>query len=453
MAKAPAFQLYTKDFLASESIALMEAEEIGWYILLLCHAWNSEPVGTLPNDDEKLRRLARADKTSWTSNKDKVLVNFPVEGDRRVNARLIQQFKEAEEYKNMLRDRGTAGATARWGKKTDQDGPSMLKHSLSNAQAVLGDGPASASSTETEADYSEEHKLTSQSTDQKTDSVDRSNGSQPQSQPESAKSAPPIQSTPPSQKDPLADLFQLGVCSLDGKANQENPLEWQKRMFNTWHVCRMTSHETEQRELVETKDFEKLSSAKYQEAAGFPPISRGEIEMCMRWALTTSKYWKSAGVLKGTDGFVKAFANIRRQCRRYYAQMSQKKRSKNALIDMVMNEAPAPYVSKKDQPDPTWEAAIKEMREEGKKMIAEQEQKKAAEVTKEAYAELAKVKAERAAAGNPLRVTEYKDEIDRLRRNAMAQKGYTAEEIARSLGATKVPPPVREVEMANVSDL
>ena len=39
MAKAPAFQLYTKDFLASESIALMEAEEIGWYILLLFHAW------------------------------------------------------------------------------------------------------------------------------------------------------------------------------------------------------------------------------------------------------------------------------------------------------------------------------------------------------------------------------------------------------------------------------
>ena len=63
--KFPSFQLYASDFTGSPTIAAMDSEQIGWYIMLLCYAWESDPCGTLPADLEIVRRLARADKESW----------------------------------------------------------------------------------------------------------------------------------------------------------------------------------------------------------------------------------------------------------------------------------------------------------------------------------------------------------------------------------------------------
>jgi hypothetical protein len=38
------FQFYVKDWLSSESVVVMTAEQRGWYIQLLCHAWNGVPT-------------------------------------------------------------------------------------------------------------------------------------------------------------------------------------------------------------------------------------------------------------------------------------------------------------------------------------------------------------------------------------------------------------------------
>ena len=51
--KAPAFQLYTDDFLAGT--LEMSQEEVGQYIRLLCHQWNR---GSIPVETEKQQRLA-----------------------------------------------------------------------------------------------------------------------------------------------------------------------------------------------------------------------------------------------------------------------------------------------------------------------------------------------------------------------------------------------------------
>lgn len=54
MNKPPAFQFYADDFVAGTSV--LSTEEIGAYILLLCHQWNA---GSIPNDDNLIRRIAK----------------------------------------------------------------------------------------------------------------------------------------------------------------------------------------------------------------------------------------------------------------------------------------------------------------------------------------------------------------------------------------------------------
>ncbi len=54
MRKPPAFQFYADDFIAGT--AILSTEEVGAYILLLCHQWN---CGSLPDNDILIRRIAR----------------------------------------------------------------------------------------------------------------------------------------------------------------------------------------------------------------------------------------------------------------------------------------------------------------------------------------------------------------------------------------------------------
>jgi len=55
VSKAPAFQFYPQDYLASARVAEMTLEEEGVYIRLLCYCWAS---GSIPKDPERCARLA-----------------------------------------------------------------------------------------------------------------------------------------------------------------------------------------------------------------------------------------------------------------------------------------------------------------------------------------------------------------------------------------------------------
>lgn len=121
--KYPAYQHYAKDFLSGT--ADMTCAEVGAYIRVLDQAWDSDPVGTLPDDDAKLRRLAGADPDEWKSIKTAVLAKFYKDDKfpgRLVNKRLRAYYIELEEHHEERTERAKRGAAARWGKKPPEPG-------------------------------------------------------------------------------------------------------------------------------------------------------------------------------------------------------------------------------------------------------------------------------------------------------------------------------------------
>jgi uncharacterized protein YdaU (DUF1376 family) len=108
MAKPIWFPFYPNDFLASSKVALLTTEEIGAYLLLLCHAWQ-DPQCSLPNDDEALSKLGRikGDVTALRS-------CFTVKKHRLINERLYKEWIKAKEQRELASTHGKQGAMKRW---------------------------------------------------------------------------------------------------------------------------------------------------------------------------------------------------------------------------------------------------------------------------------------------------------------------------------------------------
>lgn len=66
MEKPPAFQFYAGDFLSNDHVCLMTNEQIGAYVLLLCHQWQ-RPEG-LPASLSSLAKLARCTTARFERN-------------------------------------------------------------------------------------------------------------------------------------------------------------------------------------------------------------------------------------------------------------------------------------------------------------------------------------------------------------------------------------------------
>ena len=100
---APAFQLYADNFV-SGTIEMSQAE-VGAYMRLLCHQWTR---GSIPSDDEKLRRIAGG------SVSEDVMAKFPVGPDGlRKNARLERVRSETTAY----REKQSGNAKLAWAKR------------------------------------------------------------------------------------------------------------------------------------------------------------------------------------------------------------------------------------------------------------------------------------------------------------------------------------------------
>ena len=97
MPKHPWFAFYPGDFLSSNRVAMMTTEEIGAYILLLCHEWQ-DPRCSLPNDDIVLSTLAHFGK-------DLVRLKgcFRTIRGRLVNDRLYKEWKKTREKSQLAR--------------------------------------------------------------------------------------------------------------------------------------------------------------------------------------------------------------------------------------------------------------------------------------------------------------------------------------------------------------
>ena len=104
MAKPHWFPLYVPDFLSSPTVTMMNAEEVGGYILLLCYAWQ-DPKGSLPADDDSLRVLSRV-KGDMTRLKS----CFSEKNGRLYNARLTKELEKVHD-KSLL---AKQSASMRW---------------------------------------------------------------------------------------------------------------------------------------------------------------------------------------------------------------------------------------------------------------------------------------------------------------------------------------------------
>lgn len=106
--RAPSFQFYPRDFMADRAVSAMTPEELGGYILLMCHAWESD--GKLPNDDEMLARLSRLGDR-WPACERMVRAAFLNEGDHLLQKRMAQERKAQALRHEQARKGGLASAS------------------------------------------------------------------------------------------------------------------------------------------------------------------------------------------------------------------------------------------------------------------------------------------------------------------------------------------------------
>lgn len=137
---APAFQHYAADFLANRNVAVMSAEEVGAYWLLVNYCWRE---GTLPDDMEELASLSRVPLERFQASWDKRIGRcFQKEGNTWLHPGLeAERLKQAEN-----REKKRAAANKRHHPNAP---PDMHEQCTSNADAEQVQCPSSSTSSST----------------------------------------------------------------------------------------------------------------------------------------------------------------------------------------------------------------------------------------------------------------------------------------------------------------
>jgi uncharacterized protein YdaU (DUF1376 family) len=110
MAEYPYMKLWTNDFIGDTGH--LSTAETGAYIMLLMCAWRTSDC-SLPDDDKKLARMARADGRHWSKIKDAVLEFWDLEGGRWTNKRLTKERFTATVKSRLAATAGRASALKR----------------------------------------------------------------------------------------------------------------------------------------------------------------------------------------------------------------------------------------------------------------------------------------------------------------------------------------------------
>lgn len=138
MSKAPAFQFYPKDYQSDEHVMLMDLDQRGAYVDLLCHSWLH---GSIPSDVSALARICRTTPARmgrlwpgiapcWKALEDGRLVNGRQEREREAQAT----------RREVAAVKGRKGAEKRWPGHSHS-------HRSATARAMPGDGFPSPSAT------------------------------------------------------------------------------------------------------------------------------------------------------------------------------------------------------------------------------------------------------------------------------------------------------------------
>jgi len=130
--KAPAFQFYPSDFVSDINVVMMNMEQRGQYITLLCYDWKSDG---LPNDESVLSALCNGNAIAM-----QVLNCFELCDDNKLrNPRLSREREKQASRRKKMSD----NAKSRWTKEKQ----SKQKHSKSNAIALQKQCSSSSSSS------------------------------------------------------------------------------------------------------------------------------------------------------------------------------------------------------------------------------------------------------------------------------------------------------------------
>jgi uncharacterized protein YdaU (DUF1376 family) len=91
----------------------MTPEERGGYILLLCHAWDSEEPGVLPDDDGALAALSGLGKR-WAKCRPSIERAFTIEGGQWRQSRMILEREAQLERFRKASEAGQKASAKRW---------------------------------------------------------------------------------------------------------------------------------------------------------------------------------------------------------------------------------------------------------------------------------------------------------------------------------------------------
>jgi uncharacterized protein YdaU (DUF1376 family) len=108
MADLTRFDFHVTRFLYSEDVQLMSAEEVGQYILLICHAWMAGKNASLPNNPSLLAKYARSEKVSPL-----VMSKWEESDGRLYNRGLSREWKEANTRCLVASENGRLGGLAK----------------------------------------------------------------------------------------------------------------------------------------------------------------------------------------------------------------------------------------------------------------------------------------------------------------------------------------------------
>lgn len=146
--KPPAFQFYPAEFLSDENVVLMNNQEIGCYIKLLCYCWRE---GSIPNDIPKMAKLCGEDGSAMAQLWLAIQPCFSSAiGDpsRLVHPRLEMERKKQEEFRKERSSTGRNGANKRWRNNLSNNG-SAIPEPMAEPMAKHGSSSSSSFSSST----------------------------------------------------------------------------------------------------------------------------------------------------------------------------------------------------------------------------------------------------------------------------------------------------------------
>lgn len=146
-AKAPAFQFYPGDWLASGNIILMTPEQEGGYIRLLCYDWSGDGI---VDNDAVLAALSRLGE-GWLNGGSEIIrkcfVPHPEKPGFITNPRIQKEREKQRNWKEKSREGGLKSAASR-GKGKGKGGSTKPKPKANRPVEPKGNSSSSSSSSD-----------------------------------------------------------------------------------------------------------------------------------------------------------------------------------------------------------------------------------------------------------------------------------------------------------------